>query len=757
MLHARNAKHIPFWIRQTGVLIGCVFGIIFSAVAAWHGLFAHQLQNPHEVAAVAVEKRNVVVSHDGHLPFQFQFQICNGLTNQKLQILDGILVALFLGAQIVLPKMIVLNGAQFVSVTNLNTQPIDQIFNMSRLEKQIQRQYSDFWCRRPGHRAFNIWCTGMPPSAILYDTSIDVEHIQVENLKLEADEWGPDALLEVGEFSFERVLKQTDWIINRKILRITEPCEFWFHVKVVEGTDFWDEFWKVQDALEFNDQIVELGDNTKRVFLSQFGHSARKKAMKLGYNMDEESIQHGGYHVVHLRAEVDWQHHCEKWFSWMDRRDNCLNNTWQIGNVLLSEGISPTLPVYLATGLSEIDVQDLRNVPSMKNFFNVYTVVTKGMLGLTADVGQDREYWAAVDFILGEDAEWFVGNSISTFSALMMEFRARRKMPILPYNGGKMALEEIDCIRTRALTLVPPARPVIKWLFTLPQNVIQDDVFFNSTMAAVKSALAKSNVIPVCVTAADPNSAVVVRFVSLGVRVIYHTPTWMRDVEKMVQRWNDIGARSGFGLLHPLNTEKVVAQWLRIDLPMLSILDDFVLYTDATVLFTNDVTWKDLFGENHMGLIRSMKRKMFSGPFFNNYASRDSLGVPKFFAVPDNKDKQSGIMLMNLKNLRQSYDEYCAFVIKNEQLLKIDSFDPCSYFEFYEGSALPSHMGWTPYQLLRKNVSVVHFYGPNCQVDILPYLKEGNVRLETYRKKLEICAHERLCAELCAHYEGYLP
>ena len=95
-----------------------------------------------------------------------------------------------------------------------------------------------------------------------------------------------------------------------------------------------------------------------------------------------------------------------------------------------------------------------------------------------------------------------------------------------------MALEEIDCIRPKALTLVPPARPLIKWLFTLPQNVIQDDVFFNSTIAAVKSALAKSNVIPVCVTAADPHSAVVVRFVSLGVRVIYHTPHWMQDVEK---------------------------------------------------------------------------------------------------------------------------------------------------------------------------------------------------------------------------------
>ena len=32
-------------------------------------------------------------------------------------------------------------------------------------------------------------------------------------------------------------------------------------------------------------------------------------------------------------------------------------------------------------------------------FLNIYTVVTKGMLGLPLDVGNNREYWAAVDYI----------------------------------------------------------------------------------------------------------------------------------------------------------------------------------------------------------------------------------------------------------------------------------------------------------------------------------------------------------------------
>ena len=41
-----------------------------------------------------------------------------------------------------------------------------------------------------------------------------------------------------------------------------------------------------------------------------------------------------------------------------------------------------------------------------------------------------------------EEAEWFVGNSVSTFSAVMMEIRSHKGQPMLPYNGGKMALEE---------------------------------------------------------------------------------------------------------------------------------------------------------------------------------------------------------------------------------------------------------------------------------------------------------------------------
>lgn len=294
------------------------------------------------------------------------------------------------------------------------------------------------------------------------------------------------------------------------------------------------------------------------------------KARRFGYQFNNDLIQHGGYHVVHLRAEQDWYEHCKVWFSWREKRNNCMNNTFHIGNVLRSEGISPALPVYLATGLSEREIQNLRDLPSLQSFLNIYTVVTKGMLGLPVDVGNKREYWAAVDYMFSQNADWFVGNSISTFSALTMEVRSRQKMPVLPYNGGTMALEDMNCIRSNTLTVIPPMRPGIKWLFTLPRNIEQNDLVYNMTMVAVKSAAAKTGLIPVCVTAEDPNSTVLVKLVSMGVRVIYHRPAWLESAERYLQQKN----------VTLTQLDALLAQWLRIDIPILGVLDEFVLYTD---------------------------------------------------------------------------------------------------------------------------------------------------------------------------------
>ena len=186
----------------------CFAGDIFgSGVLDW--FFGFGLQSTQKSGAHLDRKRehDVLSIDGGNVPFQFKLQICNGLKNQRLQLLDGLLVGLFLGAQIVLPKMIVMNGAQFVLVTDLNMQPMDRIFNMVRLEQMIQQQFLDFWCQRREHHAFKIWCAEAPPPAIVYDDDDGID-VPIEHLHLRPGEWGPDALIQVGESNFIRSIEK---------------------------------------------------------------------------------------------------------------------------------------------------------------------------------------------------------------------------------------------------------------------------------------------------------------------------------------------------------------------------------------------------------------------------------------------------------------------------------------------------------------------------------------------------------------------
>ena len=628
-------------------------------------------------------------------------------------------------------------------------------------------------------------------------------------------DWSANGLIQVGETAIKNALdskgekrekEQHDKSKKHKAsMRITVGCKFWFHLKVVEGNDFWEEFWKIDDALEFNQEILQIAKTAQHALRNRFGAIAQDHARNLGYKFDQDMIRYGGYHVVHLRAEQDWHAHCKVWFSWSEKRDNCMNNTFQIGNVLLSEGITPALPVYLATGLSEAEIQDLRNSksPSMKSFFNIYTIVTKGMLGLPMDVGNKREYWAAVDNIFSQNAEWFIGNSISTFSALAMEVRARLKMPILPYNGGTMALEDMNLIRSKSLTMIPPMRPGIKWFFTLPASVRTHDLTYNMTIVAVKSALAKTELIPVAVVpvlAEDAvhsyRSPVVVKLVSMGVRVIYHRPTWLEKAEESLPKNVTLTQR-----------DTLMAQWLRIDIPILGLLDDFVFYTDLDVLFIHDIFWKELLGKDHLHLRDSLLRQMLDktkksskltnfeyanatggsdgSPGASPGGSPGGLGIPEFLGAADRWGKRvgtesestestefevddesiesefdydCGVMLMNLRTLRESHDDFRQFVLKQQQLLKsnLHVSDPC-YYNFYRKSNLPSRLIWKPQE---PHASLVHFEGINCHDDVERYIKRGKTRSQFYTQRVKECFDLEFChdsyVKFCLDYKTYL-
>eukprot|EP00435_Cladocopium_sp_Y103_P006435 s5672_g2.t1 len=355
------------------------------------------------------------------------------------------------------------------------------------------------------------------------------------------------------------------------------------------------------------------------------------------------------------------------WNIGFDCSDNCLNNTLQVANVLLSEGIDPTVPLYLATGLSTEGLATFRALNGARfatdSLFGLYTIVTADMVAswdhtAVPSALSATTFWTAVNFVVGQDGQMFIGNSVSHFSALLMIARRRGRKLSLHYNGGNVPLQDSKQLSPKKDLAVQTFRTPIKWVFCAQPNATSRQAthtFMNMTKVAVKSALEKTSLVPVGVTTADPRSDFAKFLVSLGVRVIYHTPSWAQHIASMVSRWKGEKESSRFArgkrshLLY--NAEAMIGTFLRIDVPILGILDEFVLYTDTDVLFMGDVEWKSILRKRYQRFVNS--NDFARG--VQRLANPGEIGVPRYFSMSSEfsrdttaMDYNAGIMLLKL-------------------------------------------------------------------------------------------------------------
>lgn len=139
--------------------------------------------------------------------------------------------------------------------------------------------------------------------------------------------------------------------------------------------------------------------------------------------------------------------------------------------------------------------------------------------------------------------------------------------------------------------------------------------------------------------------------------------------------------------------------FLRTEIPQLSVemnfQDDFVLYTDLDVMFQHEVV---------SGL------QKFSPKFF---------AVAPEFSKDNYKEMNSGVMLMNLKNLREIDEKFRAFMIKNIETLVDSAWDQGAYkryfktiFGGFKWDKLPVEFNWKPYWGKNDSAKIIHFHGP---------------------------------------------
>lgn len=144
--------------------------------------------------------------------------------------------------------------------------------------------------------------------------------------------------------------------------------------------------------------------------------------------------------------------------------------------------------------------------------------------------------------------------------------------------------------------------------------------------------------------------------------------------------------------------------FLRTEIPLVEQEDEYVLYTDCDVVFLKNPELKDC--------------------------------KPKFFACAPQQSKtdylndaNSGVLVINVKKMRETYKEFSSFIVAN-LFAGWPGCDQENYRRFYRGKwdNLPLSMNWKPYWGLENAIDILHWHGPKPEA-IFNKIKKTETKL----------------------------
>ncbi|CAK9053737.1 unnamed protein product [Durusdinium trenchii] len=672
-------------------------------------------------------------------PLRLELSLCGNFAEQRLQLTSALLAGLLLGAQVVLPSQMASGRVTF-----------GELFDTEILLHLVPVAYTRYWCVRRNWTAHSVWCGQDWLPGVL--TREVVEELEAENKAPQAP-WAKMALPKdrtaadlprLGEELWRRLLPkglpEDGTLKTSSAMLLKVDCNFYQQVNISEPDSAFRFFWEISDALVPAENIYEIVEATKRNIFKGYALQAEKKSKLLGYQNTEEV----SFGMLELTNE------------------ECSEPCVDVGNVLLSEGVSPFMPIYV-TGAALLSSASARRLVLDK----VYTVVTKQMLELRV-ASRAEELVEAIDFILAKHASMFSGPSGSISSSLATLTRLQLGRPAFHYDGGTTLLEFQEILRPKKSTTLPVFRYPIKWVFSLAARAKISSAW-NMSLAAVRSSAVHGDaVVPVCLTDAEPESVMVKALIQLGVRVLHHLPSWADTASAVWRQWKSKSERK-WKFTFP-EFDDLKGACMRLDVPVVGILDPLVLYTDVDILFHERLEWPKILGLTEHGdrdqeALHALAHSTEYGTF-----THPSGGIPEFFSMATeliqsyNVEKtDTGVMLMNLRNLQKTYVNFTQFLFNRKKAWDYVPSDPCNYKAFYRSNkgkllsgSLPFAMSWKPWWEVSSDVLITHFHGPKCDSDILPYVYEGMVRFEPFRSFLEKCSKEKQCQKLCQYYQSYL-
>ncbi|GKY99728.1 hypothetical protein MPSEU_000926800 [Mayamaea pseudoterrestris] len=384
---------------------------------------------------------------------------------------------------------------------------------------------------------------------------------------------------------------------------------------------------------------------------------------------------------VHHRNDEDWFAHCNRWSSIRDGiyRGNCLGVPGHsFLQSLESRGVTSedSQFVYYCGDHSDHVPRELRTSPySIYTRFDFMSDIDRMAIEeLVPNAQNMRDIWALIDFSICSGLKSFVGNSVSTFSAIQIAIRHSNNA--YWYNSQSIPLGDI----WRVYQI-----PIVYTYTELSQS--SGKHLLQASIASIRRVM-PDNTIHILY---HGSSDTVFRNWLKERKVIIHQhdPTWRDQIEAM--RLNG-DVKTSHLFLHAGN---YFGTWQRIDIPLF-VESEYCLLLDADTIVTRPFTLKDFGLDMTLGIAMSAELK------------------------PDNRPSNAGVTLMNVPRMRETYKDFLEFILRHVGTAKFDHPSPSdqgAYLEFYEHEVqfLSKVFNFKPYWQTKdidyQQPYIIHFHG----------------------------------------------
>ena len=388
----------------------------------------------------------------------------------------------------------------------------------------------------------------------------------------------------------------------------------------------------------------------------------------------------------HHRNGQDWYEHCSRWSnaSTIDGiyRGNCKeidNNKRTLVQLLEDRALTSTDRWVYYCGDHGIP-RDLSNQTKYRIFSKDHFMSEDDRKAVQAiKPGTSvRDVWALMDYSVCNSLPYFVGNSVSTFSAL--QIAARQQKGTYWYNSQSIPLGDVWNIYQIPIvyTYTELSDPKGKYML-------------QASISSLRQHMPLNNVAILYHGHQDKKFQQWLR--DQNVDIFSHDPKWRGDIERMRQNGY---ANTSHLFSHEGN---YFGTWQRIDIPRF-IETEYCLLLDADTLVLQSFTLND-FGLNltHSIAMSAERHRHHRGNLLN-----------------------AGVTLMNVPQMRATYNDFLKFILDHVNQTSFKHLAPSdqgAYLEYYDSTVqqISNFWNWKAYWgvntkngMFRK-IKILHFHG----------------------------------------------